>query len=93
MTLQLVGYREPAEVIGDLSVCLDGMQVDPELLTNGDATTIRSECLFKYYRVCSLCLSKAVYWKIVQHFIYNNLQHFIDNKYLYCTLVKTKLFH
>ncbi|TFJ96919.1 solute carrier family 2, facilitated glucose transporter member 3-like [Platysternon megacephalum] len=47
VTLQLVGDREPAEVIGDLSVCLDGMQVDPELLTNGDATTIRSECLFK----------------------------------------------
>ncbi|CAM5095925.1 unnamed protein product [Natator depressus] len=42
VTLQLVGYREPAEVIGDLSVCLDGMQVDPELLTNGDAMTIRS---------------------------------------------------
>uniref|UniRef100_A0A8C3T1D8 HECT-type E3 ubiquitin transferase n=1 Tax=Chelydra serpentina TaxID=8475 RepID=A0A8C3T1D8_CHESE len=48
VTLQLVGDREPAEVIGDLSVCLDGMQVDPELLTNGDATSIRSECLFKY---------------------------------------------
>uniref|UniRef100_A0A8C3T0A0 E3 ubiquitin-protein ligase n=1 Tax=Chelydra serpentina TaxID=8475 RepID=A0A8C3T0A0_CHESE len=48
VTLQLVGDREPAEVIGDLSVCLDGMQVDPELLTNGDATSIRSECLFNY---------------------------------------------
>lgn len=43
MTLQLVGDREPAEVIGDLSICLDGMQVDPELLTNGDAPSVRSE--------------------------------------------------
>uniref|UniRef100_A0A8C8SB35 E3 ubiquitin-protein ligase n=1 Tax=Pelusios castaneus TaxID=367368 RepID=A0A8C8SB35_9SAUR len=43
VTLQLVGDREPVEVIGDLSVCLDGMQVDPELLTNGDATSVRSE--------------------------------------------------
>ncbi|XP_054029406.1 E3 ubiquitin-protein ligase Itchy homolog isoform X1 [Dryobates pubescens] len=42
VTLHLVGDREPAEVVGDLSVCLDGMQVDPELLTNGDASTTRS---------------------------------------------------
>ncbi|XP_010582346.1 PREDICTED: E3 ubiquitin-protein ligase Itchy homolog isoform X2 [Haliaeetus leucocephalus] len=42
VTLHLVGDREPAEVVGDLSVCLDGMQVDPELLTNGDASSIRS---------------------------------------------------
>ncbi|KAM6298704.1 E3 ubiquitin-protein ligase Itchy homolog [Aegotheles albertisi] len=42
VTLQLVGDREPAEVVGDLSVCLDGMQVDPELLTNGDASGTRS---------------------------------------------------
>uniref|UniRef100_A0A8C4KTK4 HECT-type E3 ubiquitin transferase n=1 Tax=Dromaius novaehollandiae TaxID=8790 RepID=A0A8C4KTK4_DRONO len=42
VTLHLVGDREPAEVVGDLSVCLDGMQVDPELLTNGDASSVRS---------------------------------------------------
>ncbi|KAM6052713.1 E3 ubiquitin-protein ligase Itchy homolog isoform 3-T5 [Theristicus caerulescens] len=42
VTLHLVGDREPAEVVGDLSVCLDGMQVDPELLTNGDASSTRS---------------------------------------------------
>ncbi|KAJ7412876.1 E3 ubiquitin-protein ligase Itchy [Pitangus sulphuratus] len=42
VTLHLVGDREPAEVVGDLSVCLDGMQVDPELLTNGEASTSRS---------------------------------------------------
>ncbi|XP_068005864.1 E3 ubiquitin-protein ligase Itchy homolog [Melanerpes formicivorus] len=42
VTLHLVGDREPAEVVGDLSVCLDGMQVDPELLTNGDTSTTRS---------------------------------------------------
>lgn len=43
VTLHLVGDREPAEVVGDLSVCLDGMQVDSELLTNGDASSTRSK--------------------------------------------------
>lgn len=43
VNLLLVGDKEPVEVIGDLSVCLDGMQVDPELLTNGDAPSVRSE--------------------------------------------------
>ncbi|XP_010144947.1 PREDICTED: E3 ubiquitin-protein ligase Itchy homolog, partial [Eurypyga helias] len=42
VTLHLVGDREPAEVVGDLSVCLDGMQVDPELLTNGETSSTRS---------------------------------------------------
>lgn len=41
--MQLAGDREPVDVIGDLSVCLDGMHVDPELLTNGDAPSIKSE--------------------------------------------------
>lgn len=43
VTLHLVSDREPAEVVGDLSVCLDGMQVDPDLLTNGEASSTRSE--------------------------------------------------
>uniref|UniRef100_A0A8B9GC53 HECT-type E3 ubiquitin transferase n=1 Tax=Amazona collaria TaxID=241587 RepID=A0A8B9GC53_9PSIT len=48
VTLHLVGDREPAEVVGDLSVCLDGMQVDPELLTNGDASSTRiSSIIFR----------------------------------------------
>ncbi|XP_068933678.1 E3 ubiquitin-protein ligase Itchy homolog [Petaurus breviceps papuanus] len=38
VTLQLVGDKEPTEIIGDLSVCLDGLQVDPDILTNGYAT-------------------------------------------------------
>ncbi|XP_048354552.1 E3 ubiquitin-protein ligase Itchy homolog [Sphaerodactylus townsendi] len=42
VNLLLVGDKEPVEVIGDLSVCLDGMQVDPELLTNGDTSSVRS---------------------------------------------------
>uniref|UniRef100_A0A8C2YHA3 E3 ubiquitin-protein ligase n=1 Tax=Coturnix japonica TaxID=93934 RepID=A0A8C2YHA3_COTJA len=46
VTLHLLGDREPAEVVGDLSVCLDGMQVDPELLTNGDASSTRSNSPF-----------------------------------------------
>ncbi|KFV70412.1 E3 ubiquitin-protein ligase Itchy, partial [Dryobates pubescens] len=48
VTLHLVGDREPAEVVGDLSVCLDGMQVDPELLTNGDASTTRKQFCFVF---------------------------------------------
>uniref|UniRef100_A0A8C3V0A3 HECT-type E3 ubiquitin transferase n=1 Tax=Catharus ustulatus TaxID=91951 RepID=A0A8C3V0A3_CATUS len=43
VTLHLVSDREPAEVVGDLSVCLDGMQVDPDLLTNGEASSTRSD--------------------------------------------------
>ncbi|KAF4798881.1 E3 ubiquitin-protein ligase Itchy [Turdus rufiventris] len=42
VTLHLVSDREPAEVVGDLSVCLDGMQVDPDLLTNGEASSTRT---------------------------------------------------
>ncbi|XP_030069144.1 E3 ubiquitin-protein ligase Itchy homolog isoform X2 [Microcaecilia unicolor] len=42
MSLQLQGDREQGDTVGDLSVCLDGMQVDPELLTNGDATCVTS---------------------------------------------------
>ncbi|XP_072259797.1 E3 ubiquitin-protein ligase Itchy homolog [Pyxicephalus adspersus] len=37
VTLQLQGDRE---TVGDLSVCLNGLQVDPEILTNGDITCV-----------------------------------------------------
>ncbi|KAJ6661093.1 hypothetical protein lerEdw1_016894, partial [Lerista edwardsae] len=42
MNMMLVGDKEPVDGIGELSVCLDGMQVDPQLLTNGDAPSMRS---------------------------------------------------
>ncbi|KAG8131850.1 hypothetical protein E2320_009754 [Naja naja] len=42
VNMDLTGDKEPTDGIGELSVCLDGMQVDPELLTNGDASSIRS---------------------------------------------------
>lgn len=29
-TLQLCSDKDPLDLVGDLSVCLDGMQVDPE---------------------------------------------------------------
>ncbi|XP_030885310.1 E3 ubiquitin-protein ligase Itchy homolog [Leptonychotes weddellii] len=38
MTLQLVGDKEPTETIGDLSVCLDGLQLESEVVTNGETT-------------------------------------------------------
>ncbi|KAJ1076396.1 hypothetical protein K5549_002436 [Capra hircus] len=36
VTLQLVGDKEPAETIGDLSVCLDGLQLESEVVPNGE---------------------------------------------------------
>ncbi|XP_029470032.1 E3 ubiquitin-protein ligase Itchy isoform X2 [Rhinatrema bivittatum] len=42
VSLQLHGDRDQGEVIGDLSVCLDGMQVDPDLLVNGDVACATS---------------------------------------------------
>ncbi|XP_015672491.1 E3 ubiquitin-protein ligase Itchy homolog [Protobothrops mucrosquamatus] len=42
VNMDLIGDRETLDGIGELSVCLDGMQVDSELLTNGDASSIRS---------------------------------------------------
>uniref|UniRef100_A0A8P4KDR4 E3 ubiquitin-protein ligase n=1 Tax=Dicentrarchus labrax TaxID=13489 RepID=A0A8P4KDR4_DICLA len=35
-TLQLCSDRDPQDVVGDLSVCLDGMQVDPETFASAE---------------------------------------------------------
>lgn len=35
-TLQLCSDKDPQDVVGDLSVCLDGMQVDPETFANAE---------------------------------------------------------
>uniref|UniRef100_A0A8C3V7T6 E3 ubiquitin-protein ligase n=1 Tax=Catharus ustulatus TaxID=91951 RepID=A0A8C3V7T6_CATUS len=59
VTLHLVSDREPAEVVGDLSVCLDGMQVDPDLLTNGEASSTRSDSVFSCKRTNSNGLENA----------------------------------
>lgn len=37
-TLQLSLDRDPRDVVGDLSVCLDGMQVDPETFASAEKT-------------------------------------------------------
>lgn len=37
-TLQLSSDRDPRDVVGDLSVCLDGMQVDPEAFASAEKT-------------------------------------------------------
>uniref|UniRef100_A0ABI7YVJ2 E3 ubiquitin-protein ligase n=1 Tax=Felis catus TaxID=9685 RepID=A0ABI7YVJ2_FELCA len=42
VTLQLVGDKEPTETMGDLSVCLDGLQLEPEVVTNGETTCSES---------------------------------------------------
>lgn len=35
-TLQLCSDRDPRDIVGDLSVCLDGMQVDPESFASAE---------------------------------------------------------
>ncbi|XP_042361148.1 itchy E3 ubiquitin protein ligase a [Plectropomus leopardus] len=35
-TLQLCSDRDPRDIVGDLSVCLDGMQVDPETFASAE---------------------------------------------------------
>lgn len=35
-TLQLSSDRDPRDVTGDLSVCLDGMQVDPDIFASAE---------------------------------------------------------
>lgn len=35
-TLQLSSDRDPRDLTGDLSVCLDGMQVDPEVFASAE---------------------------------------------------------
>uniref|UniRef100_A0AC11BNG5 Itchy E3 ubiquitin protein ligase n=1 Tax=Ovis aries TaxID=9940 RepID=A0AC11BNG5_SHEEP len=42
VTLQLVGDKEPAETIGDLSVCLDGLQLESEVVPNGETACSES---------------------------------------------------
>lgn len=37
-TLQLSSDRDPRDVVGDLSVCLDGLQVDPETFASAERT-------------------------------------------------------
>lgn len=36
-TLQLSADRDSSDVVGDLSVCLDGMTVDPETFASAEA--------------------------------------------------------
>ncbi len=36
-TLQLCADRDQSDSIGDLSVCLDGLQVDPEMFRSAEA--------------------------------------------------------
>lgn len=46
VTLQLIGDKEPTETIGDLSICLDGLQLEAEVVTNGETTCAESEWSF-----------------------------------------------
>lgn len=41
-TLQLSADKDQTDVVGDLSVCLDGMQVDPEMFASAAEANNRS---------------------------------------------------
>uniref|UniRef100_A0A6Q2XM93 E3 ubiquitin-protein ligase n=1 Tax=Esox lucius TaxID=8010 RepID=A0A6Q2XM93_ESOLU len=45
-TLQLSTDRDQTDVVGDLSVCLDGMQVDPEMFASAAEANSQSDCYF-----------------------------------------------
>lgn len=42
-TLQLSADKDQTDVVGDLSVCLDGMQVDPEMFASAAEANTQSE--------------------------------------------------
>lgn len=45
-TVQLCADRDQSDVVGDLSVCLDGMTVDPEIFATAEVNH-HSKCEFK----------------------------------------------
>lgn len=60
-TLQLCTDRDQSDVVGDLSVCLDGMSVDPETFATAEANH-HSESL----RICS---PNPIFYCILQFYI------------------------
>uniref|UniRef100_A0A673WVR0 E3 ubiquitin-protein ligase n=1 Tax=Salmo trutta TaxID=8032 RepID=A0A673WVR0_SALTR len=64
-TLQLCSDRDHTDVVGDLSVCLDGMQVDPETFTSAERDNGEGHVIFK--RDCSpeLQIDSTEDWVIV----------------------------
>lgn len=57
MSLQLQGDRE---TVGDLSVCLNGLQVDPEILTNGDVTFVSGKSC-----IVSIITAACMGWEVL----------------------------
>lgn len=62
-TLQLCANRDESDVVGDLSVCLDGMSVDPEMFAKAKAEqqsktvegqfTFNTDCFNTYVMILS----------------------------------------
>lgn len=43
-TLQLCADRDQLDVVGDLSICMDGMTVDPEMFATAEANHQSESC-------------------------------------------------
>uniref|UniRef100_A0A673X6T0 E3 ubiquitin-protein ligase n=1 Tax=Salmo trutta TaxID=8032 RepID=A0A673X6T0_SALTR len=71
-TLQLCSDRDHTDVVGDLSVCLDGMQVDPETFTSAERDNGEGHVIFK--RDCS---PELQIWE--QRVDQNGRMYFVDH--------------
>uniref|UniRef100_A0A7N8XQF2 HECT-type E3 ubiquitin transferase n=1 Tax=Mastacembelus armatus TaxID=205130 RepID=A0A7N8XQF2_9TELE len=56
-TLQLCSDRDPGEIVGDLSVCLDGMQVDPETFASAEREHSNDRIVALHLTTCQILFS------------------------------------
>lgn len=59
-TLQLCADRDESDVVGDLSVCLDGMTVDPDMFAKAEAD---------HHSESQKSTKRNLHWKHVKFFI------------------------
>uniref|UniRef100_A0A8C9XCJ4 E3 ubiquitin-protein ligase n=1 Tax=Sander lucioperca TaxID=283035 RepID=A0A8C9XCJ4_SANLU len=74
-TLQLCSERDPQDIVGDLSVCLDGMQVDPESFASFALQLTTIKILFPV--LCLLSLTCFCRWE--QRVDQNGRMYFVDH--------------
>lgn len=61
--MQLCADREQTDIVGDLSVCLDGLQVDPEVFLSAEANNQSQSlsCSVSHVRFIKLFTSLFVF--------------------------------